>query len=185
MEAWRENLYNSYSNEELCHYGIKGQKWGIRRYQNEDGSLTDAGKKKYSHAGAIKRELNNTDQTIAELKRSKAMAEYRKDKALSKGQKENAKNFEKQIKDYDKRINEGKDITKKLISVAEKQNMYVTSKECMRYADQGKTLMAAYIGGIPGMLGSMAVDKVIGKVTGNPEAGGDVQGTYYKVKTRG
>lgn len=32
---------------ELCHYGIKGMKWGVRRYQNEDGSLTEAGKKRY------------------------------------------------------------------------------------------------------------------------------------------
>lgn len=33
-------------NNELCHYGIKGMKWGIRRYQNEDGSLTPAGRKR-------------------------------------------------------------------------------------------------------------------------------------------
>lgn len=33
--------------DELYHYGILGMKWGIRRYQNEDGSLTEAGKKHY------------------------------------------------------------------------------------------------------------------------------------------
>ncbi len=33
---------------DLTHHGIKGQKWGVRRYQNKDGSLTAAGKKKYS-----------------------------------------------------------------------------------------------------------------------------------------
>ena len=32
------------SFDELYHHGIKGQKWGVRRYQNEDGSLTAAGK---------------------------------------------------------------------------------------------------------------------------------------------
>ena len=32
----------------LEHHGIKGQKWGLRRYQNSDGSLTDAGKKRYN-----------------------------------------------------------------------------------------------------------------------------------------
>lgn len=32
---------------ELYHHGILGQKWGVRRYQNEDGSLTPAGKKRY------------------------------------------------------------------------------------------------------------------------------------------
>ena len=32
----------------LMHYGIKGMKWGVRRYQNEDGTLTPSGKKRYS-----------------------------------------------------------------------------------------------------------------------------------------
>lgn len=34
-------------SEIIYHHGIKGQKWGIRRYQNSDGSLTPAGKKRY------------------------------------------------------------------------------------------------------------------------------------------
>ena len=33
---------------ELYHYGIKGQRWGVRRYQNQDGTLTATGKKHYS-----------------------------------------------------------------------------------------------------------------------------------------
>ena len=32
---------------ELYHHGIKGMKWGVRRYQNSDGTLTPAGKKRY------------------------------------------------------------------------------------------------------------------------------------------
>ena len=35
------------NNRELCHWGVKGMKWGVRRYQNNDGSLTNAGKKRY------------------------------------------------------------------------------------------------------------------------------------------
>lgn len=33
-------------SDELYHHGIKGQRWGIRRFQNKDGSLTNAGKKR-------------------------------------------------------------------------------------------------------------------------------------------
>ena len=32
---------------ELRHHGIKGQKWGVRRFQNADGSLTASGRKRY------------------------------------------------------------------------------------------------------------------------------------------
>ena len=32
---------------DLRHHGIKGQKWGVRRFQNSDGSLTAAGRKRY------------------------------------------------------------------------------------------------------------------------------------------
>lgn len=49
----------------LIHHGILGQKWGVRRYQNEDGSLTAAGKKRYLN-GKKGRELlkNDINETI-------------------------------------------------------------------------------------------------------------------------
>jgi hypothetical protein len=40
---------------ELYHHGIKGQKWGIRRYQNPDGSLTEAGKKRKARSDRYSR----------------------------------------------------------------------------------------------------------------------------------
>lgn len=36
-----------YSGSYISHHGIKGQKWGVRRFQNEDGSLTGAGRSRY------------------------------------------------------------------------------------------------------------------------------------------
>ena len=38
--------YEIYKTDELTHWGIKGMRWGIRRYQNKDGSLTPAGQKR-------------------------------------------------------------------------------------------------------------------------------------------
>lgn len=48
-----------YANETdgafIAHYGIKGMKWGVRRFQNSDGTLTSAGKKRYgSYANPMK-----------------------------------------------------------------------------------------------------------------------------------
>lgn len=48
--SWNDQIvgyyYPSYQDE-LYHHGIKGMQWGVRRYRNDDGSLTSAGKKRY------------------------------------------------------------------------------------------------------------------------------------------
>lgn len=46
-----------YNLDDLQHHGIKGQKWGVRRYQNPDGSLTEAGKKRQLKLLGGKREV--------------------------------------------------------------------------------------------------------------------------------
>ena len=41
------NTWTCTRQGELYHHGIKGQKWGVRRFQNKDGSLTPAGERRY------------------------------------------------------------------------------------------------------------------------------------------
>ena len=48
----------------LLHWGIKGQKWGIRRFRNPDGSLTDAGKARYAQSTGKKNVLDFTDKEL-------------------------------------------------------------------------------------------------------------------------
>lgn len=45
-------------NNVLIHHGVKGMKWGVRRFQNKDGSLTDAGKMRYSLRNRIVKNLS-------------------------------------------------------------------------------------------------------------------------------
>lgn len=49
-------------NNVLAHYGVLGMKWGVRRYQNKDGSLTSAGKKHYGGNEKTKKEADPARQ---------------------------------------------------------------------------------------------------------------------------
>lgn len=59
-------------NYVLAHHGVLGMKWGVRRYQNEDGSLTAAGRKRYG----VDLDINDTSRTnVARIRKGEA---YRK-----------------------------------------------------------------------------------------------------------
>ena len=86
------------NNNELYHHGIKGQKWGIRRYQNPDGSLTAEGIKRYR--------MNDTDLTSvasrkAAMRRYKDISETAQKAAIKKAndEKDNFSN-KKEKNDY-------------------------------------------------------------------------------------
>ena len=58
---------------ELYHHGIKGMKWGVRRYQNLDGSLTNAGRKKYGTKTNFERVQAAKKAATIGVKKRKAM----------------------------------------------------------------------------------------------------------------
>lgn len=78
-------------NNILVHHGVKGQKWGVRRYQNKDGSLTPAGKKqqeyrrRYTQANKTSKEVDDIIKTMTKDEKRK-LALDENDQYLTKEQ---------------------------------------------------------------------------------------------------
>lgn len=107
MEMYRVRFVSSapedLQNYSLMHFGIKGQRWGIRRFQNEDGSLTAEGKERYDvgDPSSLQRKMKNAHWLYKQtpkysknskqyyLKYLKAKTDYENSKILSELNKKN------------------------------------------------------------------------------------------------
>lgn len=93
-------------DEYLAHWGVKGMKWGVRRYQNKDGSLTPAGEKHRRSLGEVIKDHKTAKKRKAALEKARAT------KAANKVAAEQAaKKAEKRQKMIDKGLISKKNMT--------------------------------------------------------------------------
>ena len=118
----------------LIHHGIQGQKWGVRRYQNPDGSLTAAGKRRYAAemvehpdtvskkkiAKGMQRLLNDTEESIreesvreAENKRKASAYRKKVSRMYAKLKDKNVEPSTKKKEKYDKLVDRHNEYVKK------------------------------------------------------------------------
>jgi hypothetical protein len=147
------------------HYGVKGMKWGVRRYQNPDGSLTPAGRKRYDKMSndqlqktlykQVKKARSaqsgwanqwNVNNTIG--KHSKAAADRYREDYLKYIHSEPYTKAAKKIKALDERFESGKIDPDKYDREYEKIRDSIYKPELdrsVRFANTGRKYVKAYI----------------------------------------
>lgn len=144
-------MRNDYNSNYLAHFGIMGMKWGVRRYQNDDGSLTPAGRERYGNGSKI-----STSERAKKAKNAfKSNIGSRKSKALKEAREKDIDELSTQeLREINARLREEKsyqELTKG------------TTAAGKRFASEmGKNIAAAIVTGIAIEAGKKYVKSKIG-----------------------
>lgn len=156
-----ERQYPTY----LIHYGIQGQKWGVRRFQNEDGTWTSEGlerRRSLIESGASRREIRKAGK--------EGRAQVRYNKMLAKSQNAANKKFDKLTTrlEQDKKagLNQSERDIKKAIRYGTNARTadYIAKNPNEYYKSMHRTEKAAFVSGIVGGIYGLPVAGVIAGV---------------------
>lgn len=125
-------------NNELYHHGIKGMRWGIRRYQNKDGSLTPAGKRRVNQLDAEREALVGTKAKTEN--KPKTFREMSTDELRERI---NRRRMEKEYLELNKQVS---DLAPAEVSLGKKIFSHLTSKVIVPAAtDAGKKILTDFL----------------------------------------
>lgn len=145
---------------ELYHHGIKGQRWGVRRYQNPDGSYTGEGRRRYQKTlNDLEKKRGQLKYEITKATRRSNLARYGRGKTdidIEFGGEKSAKKWDTKKKLAEQQLKEVNAATKKTVDAAVKNNYKIdiaVAAKGKNYANGKKYLGIYMLGGIvPGAL---------------------------------
>lgn len=180
--SWDAGLHTGDQNY-LEQHGIKGMKWGVRRFQNEDGSLTKAGEKRYGmssngpSARKMQKHFNKLDQSYANV-------EHRRKAAMGTVRREMRKANRKGVgsKGYDKHQQKALQAAK----AASLNNQQKKAIESLQWKIIGKAAKKGYTTRSEAVVrnGERFSDKVFRKI-GAGDFGTKVDGQQVSIRKRG
>lgn len=139
----------------LRHFGIVGMKWGVRRYQNKDGTLTESGKLRYydradkKQAKQFQKRLNSLDQVYSEASHKVSSLTRKQEEKNPNGKK--FLRLEKQINDERALASLAKTKMDSILGEASSKGYTISSKKVTRMSENGKAIALGLLQGAAGL----------------------------------
>lgn len=152
------NTFDAWEGEHLAHYGVLGMKWGQRRFQNKDGSLTPRGEKHYAKTGEYGYNYKSHSTKKYQRKAAKAAAKGKTEKAAKMANRaKRSAELDRREQEYAQRVRTGGNVAVRYLSggriggKAYQQHLAMNKDTTSR----GSKVSAYVLGAVGGRAGSM------------------------------